>query len=118
MPSFHTVNIKLRLKINVKPYYSTVGNTVGLAEGDEPMRALADSLEAALQRRGFARADKPFASHLTVGRVRVPADWTQKLAGAQAPAARFTVDRILLMKSTLSPRGSVYEVVSEAKLGG
>ena len=90
---------------------------VGLAEGDEPMRALADSLEAALQRRGFARADKPFASHLTVGRVRVPADWTQKLAGAQAPAARFTVDRILLMKSTLSPRGSVYEVVSEAKLG-
>ena len=91
---------------------------VGLAEGDEPLRALAASLEAALQRRGFGSADKPFASHLTVGRVRVPADWTAKLAGAQPPEARFTVDRVRLMKSTLSPRGSVYEVVSEARLGG
>lgn len=91
---------------------------VGLAEGDAPLRALAASLEAALQRRGFSLADKPFASHLTVGRVRVPADWSAKLAAAKAPEARFAVDRVRLMKSTLSPRGSLYEVVREARLGG
>jgi len=91
---------------------------VGLAEGGEPLGALADSLEAALQRRGFGRADKPFAAHLTVGRVRVPADWSSKLAAAKAPEARFAVDRVRLMKSTLSPRGSLYEAVSEARLGG
>jgi len=91
---------------------------IGLAEGDASLRALAASLEAALERRGFGRADKPFASHLTVGRVREPADWTAKLAGARAPEARFAVDRLLLVKSTLSPRGSLYEPVSEAKLAG
>ncbi len=91
---------------------------VGLAEGDEPLRALAGSLEEALQRGGFGRADKPFASHLTVGRVREPADWSAKLAAARAPEARFRVDRLLLVRSTLSPRGSIYEVAAEAKLGG
>lgn len=91
---------------------------IGLREGEAPMRALAASLEAALQRRGFGRADKPFAAHLTVGRVRVPADWSTKLAAAAAPEAGIAVDRLLLMKSRLSPHGSVYEVASEAKLGG
>ena len=90
---------------------------IGLAEGEAPMRALAASLEAALQRRGFDRADKPFAPHLTVARQRVPADWTEKLAGAPAVEARFAVDRLVLVKSTLSPRGSIYEVAGEAKLG-
>lgn len=90
---------------------------IGLREGEAPMRALAASLEAALGRRGFGSADKPFAAHLTVGRVRVPADWSAKLDVAAAPEAGFSVDRLLLMKSRLSPHGSVYEVVSEAKLG-
>lgn len=90
---------------------------IGLAEGEAPMRALASSLEAALQRRGFDRADKPFAPHLTVARVRVPGDWTAKLAGARAVEARFAVDRLVLVKSTLSPSGSIYEVAAEAKLG-
>lgn len=91
---------------------------VGLAEGDAPLRALAGSLEEALRRAGFGRADKPFASHLTVGRVRESADWSARLAAARAPEARFAVDRLLLVKSTLSPRGSIYEVASEARLGG
>lgn len=91
---------------------------VGLAGGDEPLRALAGSLEEALKRGGFGRADRPFASHLTVGRVREPADWSAKLAGARAPEGRFRVERLLLVRSTLSPRGSLYEVAAEAKLGG
>jgi RNA 2',3'-cyclic 3'-phosphodiesterase len=90
---------------------------IGLVEGDEQMRLLASSLEAALQRRGFDRADKPFEPHLTVGRLRVPADWLAKMVAVKAVEARFTVDRVLLMKSTLSPRGSIYEVVGEARLG-
>lgn len=90
---------------------------IGLAEGEEPMRRLAASLEAALHRRGFDRADKPFTPHLTVARHREAADWTAKLAGAPAVAAHFAVDRLVLVKSTLSPRGSIYEVVGEAKLG-
>lgn len=90
---------------------------VGLVEGDEPLRLLARSLDAALARRGFGRPDRPFEPHLTVGRLRTPADWTSKLAPARAVEARFAVDRLLLVRSTLSPRGSIYEPVSEAPLG-
>ena len=90
---------------------------VGLTEGDEQMRLLAASLEAALVRRGFGEADKPFEPHLTVGRLRVPGDWLAKLVATKAVDARFTVDQLLLVKSTLSPGGSVYQVVGEAWLG-
>jgi 2'-5' RNA ligase len=90
---------------------------IGLSEGEAPMRALAASLDAALHRRGFDGADKPFAPHLTVARHRDAADWTAKLAVAPTLEARFAVDRLVLVKSTLSPRGSIYEVTGEAKLG-
>lgn len=90
---------------------------IGLSEGEEPMRQLAASLEAALHRRGFDGADKPFTPHLTVARHRDAADWSAKLADAPAVEARFAVDRLVLVQSTLSPRGSIYEVAGEAKLG-
>jgi 2'-5' RNA ligase len=90
---------------------------VGLVEGDEQMRLLAGSLEAALERRGFGKADRPFEPHLTVGRLREPADWMTRLVAARAVEARFLVDRLLLVKSTLTPGGSMYKEVSEAWLG-
>src|SRR5207247_8101923 len=70
---------------------------LSLAEGGEALESLARGLEAALRRRGFGAADKPFSAHLTIGRVRDPReDWSDRLAAAPAPdpaAARFTVDR-------------------------
>jgi 2'-5' RNA ligase len=90
---------------------------VGLTEGDEQMRLLAASLEASLVRHGFGEADKPFEPHLTVGRLRVPGDWMAKLVAARAVEARFTVDQVVLIRSVLSPGGSLYKVVGEAWLG-
>lgn len=89
---------------------------IGLAEGGERLERLARSLEAALVRRGFGPADKPFAPHLTVGRPRTPADWEARLAAVPAVGERFEVDRVVLVKSTLSPGGSLYEIASEAPL--
>lgn len=95
---------------------------IGLAEGAEPLTALAKGLDAGLRKRGFDRADKPFSAHLTIGRVRnAGEDWGPRLAGAPAadPAtARFRVDRLRLMESKLSPKGSTYSVKHEAKLAG
>ena len=94
---------------------------IGLAEGSEALAGVARDLEAALRRRGFDRADRKFSPHLTMGRVRIPKeDWTARLAEARAPdpsRARFRVDRLQLMESKLSPKGSTYTVRSEAKLG-
>jgi len=90
----------------------------GMTTGAEPLLALARALDAALARRGFDRPDHPFSAHLTIGRVRDPrADWTERLAGvAVDAAARFTVDRLCVVESKLSPRGSTYTVLHEARL--
>jgi len=50
---------------------------------------------------------------------RGTADWSGPLATAARPAgplARFTVDRLSVVESTLSPQGSIYHVRSAAAL--
>jgi len=92
---------------------------VGMSEGADPLKALAKALEGALERRGFDRDTQRFSPHLTIGRVREPVhDWTAALAAAQPPAPeRFRVDRLTLVESKLSPKGSTYTPVVEAPLG-
>jgi 2'-5' RNA ligase len=92
---------------------------VGMSEGDEALVALAGELDRALAKRGFGAPDKPFSAHLTLGRVRESRrDWTAALAEPVAadPAVRFTVDRIGVVESQLSPRGSIYTVRSEVAM--
>lgn len=90
---------------------------LGLAEGGEALTALARDVEQALRRRGFDPADKPFQPHLTLGRVRDrEQDWSGRLDGATAAPERFVVDRVAVVQSTLSPKGSRYEVRAEAEL--
>ncbi|HEY3422042.1 MAG TPA: 2'-5' RNA ligase family protein, partial [Methanocellaceae archaeon] len=63
-----------------------------------------------------------FSAHVTIGRVKFPAPehkeklpkLFEKYLGFQAGS--MTVDRISLMKSTLSPRGPKYEVLREIAL--
>ena len=90
----------------------------GMIEGGERLAALARALEAGLARRGFDAADHPFSAHLTIGRVREPrTDWTERLAAVRVErSARFTVDRLCVVESRLSPGGSGYTVVHEARL--
>jgi len=92
---------------------------VGMSEGAEALVALARGLDRALAKRGFGAPDKPFSAHLTLGRVREPhRDWTAALAAARPaePPARFTVDRLCVVESQLSPRGATYTVRAEARM--
>jgi 2'-5' RNA ligase len=90
---------------------------VGLSQGEGPMVALARSLEQALTRRGFERETRAFAAHLTIGRVREPGhDWSETLSRATLPTAAWHVDRVLLIRSTLSPQGSRYVEIAAAPL--
>jgi 2'-5' RNA ligase len=94
---------------------------LGLAEGAAPMGGLAGSLDAALDRIGFAREERDFSAHLTLGRVREPHDdWTARLArvGASVEGIAFRVDRLALVQSRLARGGSVYTVMDEAPLAG
>ena len=95
---------------------------LGLERGEAELKALARAVDVALHRRGFDREKRAFSAHLTLGRVRDDGfDWTTPL-GAVPPlsgetAARFRVGAVRVMKSTLSPQGSIYEVLEEARLG-
>ncbi len=95
---------------------------LGLAEGAELLVALAASVERSLVERGFAAAERGFSPHLTLGRVRRrEQDWTARLSAITSEpgagsAPVFTVDRVAVVQSTLSPGGSIYRVCAEAAL--
>ncbi len=89
---------------------------IGMLHGAEPMRLLATSLEHALKQHGFERADEAFEPHLTVGRVRTPADWTTRLIDTPTVEARFQVSRVQLLKSTSGADGPKYGALDEATL--
>jgi len=89
---------------------------IGMTHGAEPMRLLARSLEQALRKQEFERADDAFEPHLTVGRVRRPADWTARLIDAPTIEARFQVDRLVLVSSVLEKSGARHERLRESAL--
>jgi len=45
---------------------------IGVGDGTEPLRRLAEKAEGAGEKAGFARESRPFSGHLTLGRVRMP----------------------------------------------
>lgn len=85
---------------------------VDVAEGGQAAQALQARVEAALTRRGFAREERPFSPHLTLGRVREPrglAALQQAMArDARTDFGRLEVRALSLMRSDLSPAGSRY----------
>ena len=92
----------------------------GLAAGGPALEAVARALEAAVRKQGFGRADHRFSAHLTLGRPReFGVDWTERLADVPAMARppSFRVDRITVVHSQLSPKGSIYTAREQAMLG-
>lgn len=77
-------------------------------------------LEAALAGLGFAREERPFAPHLTLGRLR-DGRARKALAGlleqyGAERFGRFAADRLVFFKSDLRPSGPVYEALKSITL--
>src|SRR5262245_7277655 len=88
----------------------------GLA--DEPeLPALAERIERECRALGFPAEDRPFRSHITLARIagRVALD-RARLAPDRPEFGSWSVPRVVLMESQLSPRGSRYSVREEATL--
>lgn len=90
----------------------------GVGEGYDEVSALAAGVEAALEPRGFPRGEHRYVPHATLGRTR---------GGSLDPALPeedvlqtpiFRVSSTHLMKSTLTPQGSIYESVETFTLRG
>lgn len=76
---------------------------------------LAQKLDDACAALGYAREERPFSPHLTLGRVKRDASTRERqsigemLAKTQAhELGEFRVERVSVMKSELRPGGSVY----------
>lgn len=96
---------------------------VGVGEGAEEAGALARAVEQALKPLGFPAENRRFKPHLTIGRVKdaraaapTAARKIQELQGYAVPAGR--AEAVALIKSTLTPEGSIYEEVARWPLGG
>ena len=95
----------------------------GLDKGAGESTEIAKRIDDELSKIGFDRETRPFAAHITIGRVRSPknkealkdkintaGDLWNKVEGQ-------TVGSITLFQSTLTPNGSIYTKLHEAKLG-
>ncbi len=94
---------------------------LGFGEGKAILAELARRVEEACVDLGFARENRPFSPHLTIGRVRRPTPQLSALrdniARVEYNPLKLSVDRVNLMKSKLSPRGPTYTVLTALTLG-
>lgn len=93
----------------------------GIERGAAELARLARALAAELGSRGFALEDREFVPHLTLGRLRAPADCRDLEPGLaraiSSCAAPFRVAEAALLRSRLSPGGSSHSVLRRAALG-
>jgi RNA 2',3'-cyclic 3'-phosphodiesterase len=93
-------------------------------EGDiDKLTALQKNIEDGLAKEGFPVENRPFTAHLTLARLKDECTMQNRSAFASAiqsarfePVFSFTVERIALMKSTLTPGGPLYARQAEFNL--
>jgi RNA 2',3'-cyclic 3'-phosphodiesterase len=93
---------------------------IGAAEGGEEMTSLAAAVTGALGPAGYEAEGRRFSPHLTVARLRVPADVATVVAamGPDPVGPTWTVDEVTVYQSRLSPKGSSYSALARLPLGG
>ncbi len=92
----------------------------GVEHGRAELTELAQRVEQATLTTGFAPEGRPFQAHLTLGRVREPVLNEELAAAIEGLAGEalgvVSVDRVLLMKSELTPKGAIYTILEQQLL--
>ena len=103
----------------VFPNYSYVRVIWAGVEGDQIIKSMANDIEKELRKLGFKR-DKDFVAHVTIGRVKFVKDKVELMLTLKELTnedfGNFTVDAIELKKSTLTPKGPIYETLARFEL--
>ena len=94
---------------------------VGAFEGADPLRRLAEAVDQACVSCGFTQEERPFAVHLTVGRVRSKKQMVglvKKLQMVEFKADQpAEIIQVTLFQSVLSPKGPTYTALAKIPLG-
>lgn len=89
----------------------------GIEEGKEKLLQLARGIEDALAKLKFRREEREFSAHITIGRIKSPKNkdvLSQRMSQLQFNPFSQTIQSIILFKSTLTPKGPIYEKIGEA----
>ncbi len=96
---------------------------VSIDEGDKEVKEIAGELEENIAKIGIPQESRAFSSHITIGRSKSGLNRLNLLQllkeAADSPAGenlRFMVKKISLFKSTLTPKGPVYEILKRLNL--
>lgn len=93
---------------------------LGLTGDVEPLAALATQVERASGDFGNPD-DRPFAPHITFGRLRngatSPADFASAVATLDLAPIAFQIDQLQLVRSVLGPAGPTYTMIGNWRLG-
>lgn len=91
---------------------------IGLKRGNKEVKEIFQNIEKHLAILGIPREEREFSAHITIGRTRSGKNRQELTKLLLAPAQnlsewQFQVSKITLFKSTLTPRGPIYEVINE-----
>ncbi|SYZ74458.1 conserved hypothetical protein [Candidatus Zixiibacteriota bacterium] len=93
----------------------------GMAGDIQTVESIVKDIEDAMAALGFAREDKRFKPHLTLGRVKENyglGDLVSYIKSYQLTPMAFRLTSLVLFKSTLTPRGPIYDRLLEVPLKG
>ncbi|HNR66998.1 MAG TPA: RNA 2',3'-cyclic phosphodiesterase [bacterium] len=93
---------------------------VGIDDPSGNLQTMAQRLEENLCRQGFAREERPFRPHLTLGRVRSirgVENVLERIERENSCFGRFEVDELVLMQSQLDPGGAIYTAMHRQRIG-
>lgn len=95
---------------------------IGMAEGSEEAGKIASKLDARLEKVGVMREGRAFAGHLTLARLKQPADCSDYLVmlGNNLEGLEnipFDVSEVVLYESVLGPKGPTYTPLERIELG-
>ena len=92
---------------------------VGSGSGTDRLMDLASLVQKSCIDGGFGEGDKPFSSHLTIGRVKFPKVLNQlisRIESTKFESAPFDVDEVIVFRSDLSPAGPKYTRLETIKI--
>lgn len=91
----------------------------GITEGVSNIVTVFEKLDVKLSRLGFKQEHRKFQPHLTIGRVRTGQNKNQLveelLRLKDEVFGEVKVDRIMLKKSILTPKGPIYSILAESR---
>lgn len=91
---------------------------VRLARGVEEIQAVFSDVEERLAVIDVEKETRGLVPHITLGRRREPRPFPDSGDLMPVEARDFTIEDLVLFKSTLTPAGAIYEPIWKIKLGG